>query len=91
VTVTVSVPHMESQVHDYFTNSPSRTAVRAPGEIQASVGMETVLEHVAAALGVTGMAIRAANLYPEDSPELCKDLAGKDFTSYTIPRCEPQL
>lgn len=87
LTVNVSVPHMESKVHAYFTNSASRTAVRGPGEIQASVCMETVLEHVAAALGVSGMAIRAVNLYPEDSPELWKDLAGKEFTSYTIPRC----
>lgn len=34
------------------TNLPSRTAVRGPGEIEASYVMETIIEHVALKTGV---------------------------------------
>eukprot|EP00658_Telonema_sp_P-2_P030507 TRINITY_DN23012_c0_g1_i2.p1 TRINITY_DN23012_c0_g1~~TRINITY_DN23012_c0_g1_i2.p1 ORF type:complete len:1326 (-),score=305.56 TRINITY_DN23012_c0_g1_i2:8-3985(-) len=80
------VPNMSVKCHVYTTNTASRTACRGPGEIQATVAMETVLEHVAALLGVPGMAVRAKNLYPQHQPELWVDLAGNPFTQYTVPR-----
>lgn len=79
------VPHMSTKVHCYTTNTASRTATRGPGEIQATVGIETVLEHVAAALGISAMAVRERNMYPADQPELLADLKGATFTKYTIP------
>ena len=79
------VPHMRTKVHCYMTNTATRTAVRGPGEIQATVGIETVLEHVAAALGLSGMVVRERNLYPADQPDLLADLKGAPFTKYTLP------
>ncbi|CAI5472142.1 unnamed protein product, partial [Closterium sp. Yama58-4] len=44
------------------TDLPTRSTVRAPGEVQAVVVAESVMDHVAAALGLPPMAVRERNL-----------------------------
>jgi indole-3-acetaldehyde oxidase len=42
-----SVNHLDIKVHSCKTDLPTRTAMRGPGEIQASFAIESVIEHVA--------------------------------------------
>jgi indole-3-acetaldehyde oxidase len=42
-----SVDDLDIQVHSCKTDLPTRTAMRGPGEIQASFAIESVIEHVA--------------------------------------------
>lgn len=50
------------------TNVPPRTNMRAPGFFQASLVIEHIVEHVAQALGMDGVALREKNLMSHDGP-----------------------
>ncbi|PNW76553.1 hypothetical protein CHLRE_11g467688v5 [Chlamydomonas reinhardtii] len=54
------IPHMRCEVAMVRTNLPPRTAVRGPGEVNGTMIIEQVMEHVAAELGVNPEAFRAA-------------------------------
>lgn len=49
------LPHLQASIEVMRTNLPTRTAMRAPGVVQASLVMESIIDTVA----------RAANLDPE--------------------------
>jgi len=82
---------MKTQVA--FTNLPTRTAVRAPGEIQGSFMVETIIEHVSALSGVPSQLIRERTLFSDDEKK--KDLlftASKTpITHYTVPKMWAEL
>ncbi|XP_065865749.1 abscisic-aldehyde oxidase-like isoform X2 [Euphorbia lathyris] len=49
------------------TNCPSRSAMRAPGEVQGSFLAEAVIEHVASSLSMDADSIRSVNLHTYES------------------------
>ncbi|XVF05028.1 hypothetical protein REPUB_Repub05bG0136000 [Reevesia pubescens] len=67
------------------TNLPSRSAMRAPGEVQASFIAEAIIEHVASALSIEVDSVRNINLHSYNSLELFyKSHAGEPL-EYTLP------
>ncbi|XVF47060.1 hypothetical protein PTKIN_Ptkin03bG0078700 [Pterospermum kingtungense] len=67
------------------TNLPSRSAMRAPGEVQASFITEAVIEHVASALSMEVDSVRSINLHTYNSLDLFyKSNAGEPL-EYTLP------
>jgi len=50
--------------HAVYTNTPSKTAVRGPGELQAACIIETVIDQVAFATGRGPHQIRCLNMLP---------------------------
>ncbi|OMO77106.1 Aldehyde oxidase/xanthine dehydrogenase, a/b hammerhead [Corchorus olitorius] len=67
------------------TNLPSRSAMRAPGEIQASFITEAIIEHVASTLSLDVDSVRTINLHTYNSLGLFyKNNAGEPL-EYTLP------
>eukprot|EP00456_Euglypha_rotunda_P039406 TRINITY_DN3035_c0_g3_i3.p1 TRINITY_DN3035_c0_g3~~TRINITY_DN3035_c0_g3_i3.p1 ORF type:complete len:476 (+),score=82.44 TRINITY_DN3035_c0_g3_i3:136-1563(+) len=66
------------------TNIPSRTAVRGPGEPEASYFMENIIAQIAFNLGITGEEVREANFYNESEKEH-KTPTGKILSDWTFP------
>ena len=48
---TYYAPHFDAHARYYRTNTLTRTAARAPGDVQSTYVMETIIEHVANACG----------------------------------------
>ncbi|KAJ6693050.1 XANTHINE DEHYDROGENASE [Salix purpurea] len=67
------------------TNHSSKTAMRAPGEVQGSYIAETVIEHVASTLFMDVDSVRNINFYRYDSLKLFYDFAAGDPAEYTLP------
>jgi xanthine dehydrogenase molybdopterin-binding subunit B len=86
-------PHFSVDCAVLRTNTPSRTAMRGPGEIQASFAMETIIEHVAAEAGLPPHVVREANLYSPavDQPERMMQPSGTPITHWTMPRLWHEL
>ena len=57
------IPAMRIESHRLRTNTQSATAYRGFGGPQGMVGIERVVEHVAAAAGLDPLAVRRANFY----------------------------
>ncbi|CAH2060807.1 unnamed protein product [Thlaspi arvense] len=67
------------------TNLPSRTAMRAPGEVQGSYIAESIIENVASSLGMDVDAVRKINLHSYSSlRKFYKGIAG-DLVEYSLP------
>ncbi|EEF46513.1 aldehyde oxidase, putative [Ricinus communis] len=66
------------------TNLPSRSAMRAPGEVQGSYIAEAVIEHVASSLSVDADSVRAINLHTYDSINLFYDNIVGEPLEYTL-------
>ncbi|XP_022731916.1 abscisic-aldehyde oxidase-like isoform X4 [Durio zibethinus] len=67
------------------TNRPSRSAMRAPGEVQASFISEAIIEHVASALALEVDSVRSINLHKYDSLELFFKTSAGEPLEYTLP------
>ena len=63
------VPHMAVRAKAFRTATATRTAMRGPGEIQASIIMESVLERVAAASAAAAVAAGQLEAAAGGSPE----------------------
>ena len=59
-------PKFHFDLHLCRSNRPPHTAVRGPGEIQATVLAEHLIEHVAARLRMDPMAVREHNFITHD-------------------------
>lgn len=69
------------------TNLPTRTTMRAPGEVQGTFLAETVIEHVAAVLGLDPHVVRERNqLDMAALADFYKDGAPAQPSQYTLPR-----
>lgn len=70
------IPAFHFDLHLCRTNRPPHTAVRGPGEIQAAMLAEHLLEHVAARLGADPAIIRERNFLrvPGALPAPCSTL-----------------
>ncbi|XP_022731818.1 indole-3-acetaldehyde oxidase-like [Durio zibethinus] len=67
------------------TNLPSRSAMRAPGEVQASFITEAIIEHVASTLSIDVDSVRNINLHTYNSLDFFyKNNAGEPL-EYTLP------
>ncbi|XP_021864564.1 abscisic-aldehyde oxidase [Spinacia oleracea] len=67
------------------TNHTSKSAMRAPGEIQGSFIAEAVIEHVASTLSIDVDTVRDKNFHTFDSLTLfCQNAAGEP-DEYTLP------
>ncbi|XWS73778.1 hypothetical protein CRYUN_Cryun02cG0158400 [Craigia yunnanensis] len=67
------------------TNLPSRAAMRAPGEVQASYIAEAVIEHVASTLSMEVDSVRNINLHTHNSLDLFFASAAGKPLEYTLP------
>lgn len=67
------------------TNLPSRSAMRAPGEVQASFIAEAVIEHVASTLSMDVDSVRNINLHTYNSLNLFYEGSAGEFMEYTLP------
>lgn len=67
------------------TNHSSKTAMRAPGEVQASFIAEAVIEHVASSLSMEADCIRKRNLHTFESLGLFYGGEAGELIEYTLP------
>ncbi|KAK1587259.1 hypothetical protein Q3G72_011194 [Acer saccharum] len=67
------------------TNLPSRSAMRAPGEVQGSFIAEAVIEHVASSLSMEADTIRNINLHTYNSLSLFYEDSAGESMEYTLP------
>ncbi|XP_058084453.1 indole-3-acetaldehyde oxidase-like isoform X2 [Magnolia sinica] len=67
------------------TNHSSKSAMRGPGEVQASFIAEAVIEHVASALSVEADFIRKKNLHTFESLNLFYEGIAGEPVEYTLP------
>ncbi|RWR85432.1 Aldehyde oxidase/xanthine dehydrogenase [Cinnamomum micranthum f. kanehirae] len=67
------------------TNHSSKSAMRAPGEVQASFIAEAVIEHVASSLSMDADCIRKRNLHTFESLQLFYDAVAGELNEYTLP------
>ncbi|PPR87038.1 hypothetical protein GOBAR_AA33652 [Gossypium barbadense] len=67
------------------TNLPSRSAMRAPGEVQASFIAETIIEHVASSLSIEVDTVRSINLHTYGSLGLFYKSSAGEPLQYTLP------
>ncbi|KAL1188795.1 Aldehyde oxidase 4 [Cardamine amara subsp. amara] len=67
------------------TNLPSRTSLRAPGEVQGSYIAESIIENVASSLNIDVDVVRRINLHTYESlSKFYKQVAGEP-DEYTLP------
>ncbi|KAG0478776.1 hypothetical protein HPP92_013495 [Vanilla planifolia] len=67
------------------TNLPSKSVMRAPGNVQGSFIVEAVIEHVAFSLCVSANLIRQKNLHSFESLRLYCEGSEGDAVQYTLP------
>ncbi|KAA3489737.1 abscisic-aldehyde oxidase-like [Gossypium australe] len=67
------------------TNLPSRSAMRAPGEVQASFIAEAVIEHVASSLALEVDSVRSINLHKFETLKLFFKTCAGEPLEYTLP------
>lgn len=67
------------------TNHSSKSAMRAPGEVQGSFIAEAVIEHVASALSLDVDSVRNINLHTESSLMLYYGDSAGEPQEYTLP------
>ncbi|OIW04149.1 hypothetical protein TanjilG_00709 [Lupinus angustifolius] len=73
------------------TNHPSRSAMRAPGEVQGSFIAEAVIENVAAALSIDVDSVRSINLHTHKSLQSFYEGCFGEPHEYTLPSVWNQL
>ena len=66
------------------TNHSTKSAMRAPGEVQATFISEAVIEHVASTLSMEVDSVRSKNLHTYNSLNFFYDCAGEPV-DYTLP------
>ncbi|XP_010520494.1 PREDICTED: indole-3-acetaldehyde oxidase isoform X2 [Tarenaya hassleriana] len=67
------------------TNVVSKTAMRAPGDVQGSYIAEAIIEHVASYLSMEVDLIRKVNFHTYESLRLYHDDSAGEFPEFTLP------
>ncbi|KAH7541876.1 hypothetical protein FEM48_Zijuj02G0013900 [Ziziphus jujuba var. spinosa] len=67
------------------TNTISKTAMRAPGDVQGSFIAEAIIEHVASTLSLDVDSVRNLNLHKYDSLKLFYQNSAGEPLEYTLP------
>jgi xanthine dehydrogenase small subunit len=84
------IRNLKSACGVVLSNLATRTAVRGPGEIGASFAIETIIEHVAHAVGRPADQVRAANFFAADATDR-KAPNGTSIEPYTVNELWEQL
>lgn len=67
------------------TNLPSKSAMRAPGDVQGLYIAEAIIEHVASLLSMDVDSVRQVNFHSHESLKLFYPHAAGDPVEYTLP------
>lgn len=67
------------------TNLSSKSAMRAPGELQGSYIAEAIIEEIASTLSVDANSIREKNLHTHESLRLFYEGSAGEISEYTLP------
>jgi indole-3-acetaldehyde oxidase len=67
------------------TNNTSKSAMRAPGDVQGSFIAEAIIEHVASELWLDTNAVRRKNLHDHESLKVFFENCAGDALTYTLP------
>jgi xanthine dehydrogenase molybdopterin-binding subunit B len=67
------------------TNSTSKSAMRAPGDVQGSFIAEAIIEHVASVLSLDTNVVRRKNLHDHESLKIFFQQSAGDASTYTLP------
>lgn len=73
------------------TNISSKSAMRAPGDVQGSFVADAVIEHVASFLSMDANYVRKKNLHTTDSLILFYQGSAGDASGYTLPSIVDEL
>ncbi|XP_047330185.1 abscisic-aldehyde oxidase-like [Impatiens glandulifera] len=73
------------------TNLSSKSAMRAPGEVQGSFIAEAVIEHVAYALSIEADIVRKKNMHTFDSLNIFYGVSAGESHEYTLPSIYDKL
>nr|QPD79368.1 aldehyde oxidase 2 [Impatiens walleriana] len=73
------------------TNLSSKSAMRAPGEVQGSFIAEAVIEHVASALSIDVDIVRKKNMHTFDSLSIFYGVSAGESHEYTLPSLYEKL
>ncbi|XP_043716013.1 indole-3-acetaldehyde oxidase isoform X2 [Telopea speciosissima] len=73
------------------TNHSSKSAMRAPGEVQASYIAEAVIEHVASTLSMEVDSVRVKNLHTFESLKVFYEGGSGEAVEYTLPSVMDRL
>jgi len=79
------IPNMDLQVFNCRTDKTPATAVRGPGEPQASFIIESIMEHVAEELGKSTQEVREVNIFTdlEARAKCAANPTSKDIEQYS--------
>ncbi|KAJ3707264.1 hypothetical protein LUZ61_010969 [Rhynchospora tenuis] len=67
------------------TNNTSKSAMRAPGDVQGSFIAEAIVEHVASVLSLDTNAVRRKNLHDHESLKVFFQESAGEASTYTLP------
>jgi xanthine dehydrogenase molybdopterin-binding subunit B len=73
------------------TNLTSKSAMRAPGDVQGSFVAEAIIEHVASVLSLETDTVRRKNLHSFDSLIFFYDNVNEEANNYTLPSIYDKL
>eukprot|EP00747_Dinoflagellata_sp_TGD_P068671 gnl/TRDRNA2_/TRDRNA2_155810_c1_seq1.p1 gnl/TRDRNA2_/TRDRNA2_155810_c1~~gnl/TRDRNA2_/TRDRNA2_155810_c1_seq1.p1 ORF type:complete len:648 (-),score=119.38 gnl/TRDRNA2_/TRDRNA2_155810_c1_seq1:125-1957(-) len=82
------IPNYHVDVHQCTTHKTPTTAVRGPGEPQASFIIETVMEHVATEVGKSAQEVREVNIYTDLA---AREKVAADPTSKDVEQFSAQM
>ena len=91
------IPHLSASIDVLRTNLPTSTAMRAPGAIQASFFIESVLDHIATEMGKAPEDVRAVNFFhgPAGAETMlstgCLHMPSGPVSHFTLPKIWDQL
>ncbi|KAJ1702644.1 hypothetical protein LUZ63_002423 [Rhynchospora breviuscula] len=67
------------------TNNTSKSAMRAPGDVQGSFIAEAIIEHVASVLSLDTNTVRRKNLHDHESLKVFFQESAGEASTYTLP------
>eukprot|EP00746_Dinoflagellata_sp_MGD_P153037 gnl/MRDRNA2_/MRDRNA2_84028_c0_seq1.p1 gnl/MRDRNA2_/MRDRNA2_84028_c0~~gnl/MRDRNA2_/MRDRNA2_84028_c0_seq1.p1 ORF type:complete len:565 (+),score=127.44 gnl/MRDRNA2_/MRDRNA2_84028_c0_seq1:177-1697(+) len=95
------IDNMHASTTACFTQKPSATMMRAPGYVQGSFIIETVMEHIAAELKMDPQLVREVNIFQDSAEQAAAandilmdgglqkvfgtDIIGTPLTNYPVP------
>ncbi|WP_436398867.1 xanthine dehydrogenase molybdopterin binding subunit [Roseobacter sp. S98] len=79
------LPAVRITSHRLKTNTQSATAFRGFGGPQGMVGIERVMDHIAAHLGLDPLAVRQANFYGTEGADRNTTPYGQEVTDFILP------
>ena len=79
------LPAVKITSHRLRTNTQSATAFRGFGGPQGMLGIERVMDHISAHLGIDPLKVRRANLYAQDGGSRAQTPYGQTVEDFVLP------